>query len=172
MAEQQLSTASFNNDTSKIRIDLAWLAASAAIKKFGIGSNPPGKLDEDAIAKMMVKNKKNLVFVARLIDQKTVKVFAVCGSDSKEIMATPLNAGKTDLWIKDMTALKNNSSLVSESDLKEFVKKHPDQTVINNLKSELTKLQSELKDLNDKVKAKNTEIEAKKKAITDAGGKV
>jgi hypothetical protein len=65
MAEQQLSTASYNADLSKVRFDIAWQVASAALKKFGIGSNPPGKLDEDALAKMMVKNKKNLVFVAR-----------------------------------------------------------------------------------------------------------
>jgi uncharacterized protein (UPF0335 family) len=137
-----------------------------------IGSNPPGKLDEDALAKMMVKNKKNLVFVARLVDQKTVKVFAVCGSESKEVMATPLNAGKTDLWTNDMTALKNNSSLVSESELKDFIKKHPDQAVIDKLESELAKLQSELKSLMDQAKAKNSEIEAKKKAVVEAGGKL
>ena len=172
MAEQQLSTASFNADLSKVRFDLAWQFAAAALKKFGIGINPPSKLDEDALAKMMVKNKKSLFFVARLIDQKTVKVFAVCGSDSKEILATPLNAGKTDLWTKDMTALKNNSSLVSDADLKDFIKKHPDQAVISNLMSELTKLKSELKAIAEQAKAKNAEIEAKKKAIVDAGGKL
>ena len=70
-----------------------------------------------------------------------------------------------------MTALKNNSSLVSEAELKDFVKKHPDQAIINGLKSELTKLQTELKTLADQLKAKNAEVEAKKKAIVEAGGK-
>ena len=79
-SEQQLSKASYNADVSKARFDIAWQAASAALKRFGVGINPPAKLDEDALAKMMVKNKKELVFVARLIDQKTVKVFALCGS--------------------------------------------------------------------------------------------
>jgi hypothetical protein len=69
-------------------------------------------------------------------------------------MATPLNAGKTDLWTNDMTALKNNSSLVSESELKDFIKKHPDQAVIDKLESELAKLQSELKSLMDQAKAR------------------
>ena len=171
-SEQQLSKVSYNADVSKVPFAITWQVASATLKRFGVGINPPTKLDEDALAKMMVKNKKELVFVARLVDQKTVKVLAVCGSESKEILTKPLDTSKNDVWIKDMTALKGNSSLVSDAELKEFVKKHPDPAVINGLKSELTTLQGELKTIAAQLKAKNAEVEAKKKAIVEAGGKL
>jgi len=86
-------------------------------------------------------------------------------------LSTPLNAGKTDLWVADLTALKDKSSLFSEAELKDFIKKHPDQNVINKLKAELATLTSELSKLVQQAKDKGSAIEAKKKAIIDAGGK-
>ena len=169
--EQELSTASFKQELGQVRFDIAWQVASAKLKTFGVGIKPPAKLDEDALAKMMVKAKKDLKFFAQLVDQKTVKVIARCGSESKEILSTPLNAGKTDLWIADLTALKEKSTLFSEAELKDFIKKHPDQNVISKLKGELATLNSELAKLLQQAKEKQAAIEAKKKAIVDAGGK-
>jgi len=169
--EQELSTASYNADVSKVRFDIAWQVASAKLKTFGVGIKPPAKLDEDALAKMMIKNKKELKFFAQLVDQKAVRTLARCGSESKELFSTPLNAGKTDLWVADLTALKNKSSLFSEAELKDFIKKHPDQNVIDKLKAELATLKSELNKLVQQAKDKGAAIEAKKKAIIDAGGK-
>ena len=157
--EQDLSTAVFNvKQPGDSRVDIAWDTAKTTLKRFSIQLNPPGKLDEDKLIKLMVGAKKDLKFVVILVDSKTIKVEARSGSNKLEVYSVPMSAGNVKLWRDEMAMLAKNSKLVSESDLKAFNQAHPDPEKLGKLKKEVDDLTKQLND--------------KKKEYTDAGGKL
>ena len=166
MPTQELSTVSYLADISKVRFDLGWQKASSIAK--GWDNSVPNKLsNEDPLAKIMLKSKKDMAFIAELSsDFKKVTLYAKTGGEKSDVLSTwYLSAGNNKLWVADMTKLKEKSKLVSDGDLKTFTKNHPDTELI-------TKLKAELATLEEAVKKGQKAVEDKKKAITDAGGKL
>lgn len=165
--EYEITTANLAKVPKDSRVDLAWLVVQKFARGLSLSNSAPNSIDPAKIIDEMTKAKKDVAMVAIVKDVTTLTIEArVSGKKVSTPWSVDITSGKdVKKWLVTLTALNSyNVKLVTDDELKAFIKGHPDPVVLGALRKEIADLDKEIKD-------KKTERDAKQKRYTDMGGK-
>jgi hypothetical protein len=181
---EEISFADYKPSSADIQVEEAWNQAKAYYAKLSLGFTPQAP-DFAKIRKAMEKDKKQMCFRATF-DGKWLSSQALVGSKvvDEGFSADISEGGDQKKWRTRLEAMKKNTKLVTDADLKDFDKKHSDPDKAEQLKSaidsvkkamtikgiELKRKSDEVKKIQDELKTKNEELGRLQKALSALGG--
>lgn len=173
---EPISKIDFKDKPEDIDVDTPWGEAKKWLAKIGqsTGSSPDAK----KIRAAMAKAKKPAACVAVLEGSWLALRVQVGTTVIEELTSADLSAGGNQkTWRAALEALRKNSKLVTDADLKAFDAKHPDPERVGQLKAQADTLQKELRVIDIQIKRlqdartpKADELQRVLKAIKALGG--
>lgn len=173
---EPISKIDFKDKAEDIDVDKPWDEAKKWLARIGqsTGSTPDAK----KIRAAMAKTKKPAMYVAVLEGSWLTLRVQIGTAVIDELTSADLGGGGNQKqWRAGLEALRKNSKLVTDADLKAFDAKHPDPDRVNELKLQANTLEKELRVIDFQIKRlqeartpKADEFQRVQKAIKVLGG--